>query len=107
MTRTRWAVEGPDGTSLEREGRKFSSNDEGGPMFCNFVCSPMGRHVHITNCRSTDGGPCYGADIEHIKEKLSPNPDEPKDAITHELYWRRMGASTPPILCLLRLKCRT
>jgi hypothetical protein len=45
-----------------------------------------------------DGGPCYGADIEHINEKLTPNPDEPKDAITHELYWRRMGTPTLPPL---------
>ena len=98
MTRTRWAVEGPDGTSLEMEGRKFSSNDEGGPMMCNFVCSSMGRHVHITSCLSMDSGPCDGPDIEHINEKLTPNPDEPKDAITHELYWRRMGTPTLPPL---------
>ena len=92
MTQTRWAVAGPDGTSLEIEGRKVSSNDEGAPMLCNFVCLSMGRHVHIANCRSADGGPCYGADIEHIDERLSPDPDKAKDYIAHALYWRRMGA---------------
>jgi hypothetical protein len=100
MTRTRWAVDGPDGTSLELGGRKFSSNDEGAPMMCNLGCSSMERHVHITYCRVTDGGPCYGAEVQHINERLTPNPDKPKDAITHKLYWRRMGASTvdrPPL----------
>ena len=96
MTQTRWAVVRPDGTSLELRGRKLSSTDEGGPMMCNFVCSSMGRHVHIAYCRAADGDPCDGADIEHINETISPNPDKPKDAITHELYWRRMGVSALP-----------
>lgn len=95
MTQTRWAVDGPDGTSLELGGRKFSSGDEGAPMMCNLVCSSMGRHIHITNCRAADGGPCYGADVQHIHERLTPDPDKPKDAITHGLYWRRMGFKDP------------
>ncbi|KAI0292619.1 hypothetical protein B0F90DRAFT_1671124 [Multifurca ochricompacta] len=35
MSKTKWAIDGPDGTSLELGGHKFSSNDEGGPMLCN------------------------------------------------------------------------
>ena len=104
MTQTRWAVDGPDGTSLELGGRKFSSSDEGAPMMCNLVCSSMGRHVHIAYCRTTDGSPCNGADVQHINERLTPSPDKPKDAITHGLYWRRMGASTLPILRPLMLE---
>jgi hypothetical protein len=100
MTQTRWAVDGPDGTSLELGGRKFSSGDEGAPMMCNLICSSMGRHIHITNCRAADGALCYGADVQHIHERLTPDPDKPKDAITHGLHWRRMGA---PIVLLLRL----
>jgi len=95
MTQTRWTVDGPDGTSLELGGRKFSSNDEGAPMMCNLVCSSIGRHVHIAYCRAADGGPCYGADVQHINERLTPNPDKPKDAISHGLYWRRMGFKDP------------
>ena len=104
MTQTRWAVDGPDGTSLELGGRKFSSVDEGAPMMCNLVCSSMGRHPHITNCRAADGSPCYGADVQHIHERLTPDPDKPKDAITHGLYWRRMGAPIVLLLRLLKLK---
>ena len=97
MTKTRWAVDGPDGT-LELGGRKFSSDDEGGPMMCNFVCSSMDRHVHIDYCRAEDDSPCSGAEVEHISERMAPDPRKPKDAITHGLHWRRMGVSTISIL---------
>ncbi|KAH9171589.1 hypothetical protein EDB89DRAFT_1906868 [Lactarius sanguifluus] len=61
MSQTRWALDESDSddTSVELEGRKFSSNDEGGPMLCNM--------------------------------RISPDPDEAKDWITHALHWRRMG----------------
>jgi hypothetical protein len=32
MSRTRWAVDGPDGTTVELDGRKFGASDEGAPM---------------------------------------------------------------------------
>ncbi|KAI9443805.1 hypothetical protein H4582DRAFT_1846182 [Lactarius indigo] len=92
ITRTRWAVDGPDGVSLELGGHKFSS-DEGAPMMCNLVCSSMGRHVHIDYCRAWASEPCDGgAEVQHINTRMTPNPDKPKDAITHGLYWRRMGS---------------
>ena len=94
MTHTTWAVDGPDGTSLELAGRKFSANDEGAPMMCNLVCSSMGRHVHISYCRATDSGPCEGSEIQHINDRMTPNPNKHKDAITHGLFWRRLGALT-------------
>jgi hypothetical protein len=95
MTQTRWAVDGPDGTAVELGGRRFSSNDEGAPMMCNLVCSSMDRHVHIDYCRREEGGPCDGAEVQHIDTRMIPNPDKPKDAITHGLYWRRMGECIP------------
>ena len=90
MTQTRWAVDNPDETGLEIEGRRFSSNDDGGPMMCNLVCSSMGRHVHIDYCR-TDNTPCEGTELQHIETRMVPKPQKPKDAVTHSLYWRRMG----------------
>jgi hypothetical protein len=32
MTKTKWAVDGPDGQIVELNGRKFSANDDGAPM---------------------------------------------------------------------------
>ena len=103
MTETRWAVDGPDDASLELGGHKFSSNDEGAPMMCNLVCSSMGRHVHIDYCRADGDGPCDSAEVQHIDDRnhrIVPEPDKPKDAVTHSLYWQRMG---PSALCLSRL----
>ncbi len=91
MTQTRWAVDSADDTGLEIEGRRFSSNDEGGPMMCNVVCSSMGRHVHIDYCRTEENTPCEGGELQHIKTRMVPYPRKLKDAVTHSLYWRRMG----------------
>jgi hypothetical protein len=88
MLRTRWVIDGPDGTSLELEGRKFSSDDEGAPMLCNIVCTSMGRHVHVGYCRDH----LYdNPEAQHIDEKMGSNPGELKDWITHGFHWRRMG----------------
>jgi hypothetical protein len=86
-------MEGSDKTGIELEGRKFSSNDEGAPMMCNLICSSMGRHVHFDYCRTlrTEGVACFGEEIQHIDARVTPDPDKPKDAITHQLYWRRTG----------------
>ena len=98
MTQTRWAVDGPDGTSLELGGRKYSSNDEGAPMMCNLVCSSLGRHVHVDYCRAGVDGTCDGAEVQHLNGRIFPNPDRQKDWITHGLSWRRMGPSRIPFV---------
>ncbi|KAI0302897.1 hypothetical protein B0F90DRAFT_1935607 [Multifurca ochricompacta] len=95
MTQTRWAVDGPDDTGLELDGRRFSANDEGAPMMCNLVCSSMGRHAHIDYCRAEENTPCDAAEVQHLNSRMVPNPDKPKDAITHNLYWRRTGFKDP------------
>ncbi len=94
MSQTRWAVDGPEGTSLELNGRKFASNDDGAPMMCNLVCQDMGRHVHIDYCRTQPDDPCGDKEIEHITALLQPDPDMPKDYITHKLHWLRSGMPT-------------
>ncbi|KAH8114638.1 hypothetical protein DFH11DRAFT_1508680 [Phellopilus nigrolimitatus] len=96
MSRTRWAVDGPNGTVVELDGHKFGSSDDGAPMLCNLMCSNMGRHAHIDYCRESDPTACNAPDLEHIKGRIEPNPDKPKDWITHELYWRRLGNLLDP-----------
>jgi hypothetical protein len=48
-------------------------------------------------CRSADGGPCIEAGVQHLNEPIVPNPNKPKDAITHKLFWRRLGAFVIPL----------
>ncbi|KAK0489058.1 hypothetical protein IW261DRAFT_1602879 [Armillaria novae-zelandiae] len=44
MSKTRWAVDGPAGTSLEINGHTFGSGDDGAPMMCN-----LASKVHSTS----------------------------------------------------------
>ncbi|KAG2365210.1 hypothetical protein BDR07DRAFT_1399490 [Suillus spraguei] len=96
MSSSRWAVDGPDDTGLEVEGRRFSSNDEGAPMMCNLVCQAVGRHIHIDYCRAPDAAACRGNnEVQHISKRVLPNPERAKDFITHNLFWRRAGFKDP------------
>ena len=72
-------------------------------MMCNLVCMSMGRHVHLDYCRAEEGGRCDGAEVQHMNERITPNPNKAKDAITHSLHWRRMGTLTVLLLTLLQL----
>jgi hypothetical protein len=54
------------------------------------VCKSMGRHAHIDFCRNS-GTNCQGADIQHIKARLEPEPTKDKDWVSHKLYWQRTG----------------
>ncbi|KAN0134233.1 hypothetical protein V8E53_008005, partial [Lactarius tabidus] len=83
MPRTHWAVD-RQGSCNELGGHKFSSKDGGALMMCNLVCSSMGRHVHIDDCR----GDPHGPEAVHINERILPNPEQAKDLITHGLHWR-------------------
>ena len=108
MSRTQWAIDGPAGTILELNNRKFGVADEGAPMMCNMICQSMGRHVHIDYCRATVDAPCRDAEIHHITTRMSPNPQIPKDFITHSLFWRRSGMprdikNVDVIFCLIYL----
>ena len=94
MTGTCWAVDGPDGASLELGGRKVSSNDGGTPAMCNLVCSSMGRHIHLDYCRADGNVPCDASEVQHINGRILPEPDKPKDAVTHNHYWQMMGSSS-------------
>ncbi|KAG2076123.1 hypothetical protein BDR04DRAFT_1003889 [Suillus decipiens] len=97
MSSSRWAIDGPDSTSLEVEGRRFSSNDEGAPMMCNIVCQALGRHVHIAYCRLQDATTSctWNPEALHISKRVLPTPDHPKDFLTHNLFWRRSGFKDP------------
>jgi hypothetical protein len=94
MISSQWVVqpgEGDTNPGYELQGRKFGSGDEGAPMLCNIVCAAQGRHAHIDFCRDPDN--CNNSDCEHISERVHPDPDRPKDWISHATYWARSGTS--------------
>ncbi|CAE6496426.1 unnamed protein product, partial [Rhizoctonia solani] len=92
MVTTEWVLqpdEDDEDPAYELQGRKFGSGDEGAPMLCNLVCAAQGRHAHIDFCR--DPGSCSNTDCEHISERMHPDPDRPKDWISHATFWARAG----------------
>ncbi|KAJ6620549.1 hypothetical protein B0H10DRAFT_1945867 [Mycena sp. CBHHK59/15] len=95
MSKTTWAIDGPNDAVLELKGRKFASSHDGAPMMCNLICQDIGRHVHIDYCRAVEDAPCDGPEIEHIHPALTPNPERSKDWISHSLFWKRTGFKGP------------
>ena len=96
MSNVQWSVDSSDQLeeSLEVDGRRFSTNDEGAPMMCSLVCKALDRHVHIDYCRAKAPTECGGnSEVEHITKKLQPDPHRPKDFLTHNLFWKRSGKS--------------
>ncbi|KAG8918942.1 hypothetical protein FRC02_002026 [Tulasnella sp. 418] len=94
MQNTAWAVEGNADAVVEVQGRKYAARDSGTPHICSSVCSQLGRHAHIDYCR-TQTGVCKGDEFMHIRERMLPNPDRPKDWISHKLFWARIGFKDP------------
>ncbi|CAE6431445.1 unnamed protein product [Rhizoctonia solani] len=79
MTTTQWAIEGNNQEAIyELSGRRFGIGDEGAPMLCNLP----------SHCQ---GGP----ELEHIRKRMYPDPDRPKDWISHRLKWARSGFQDP------------
>ena len=57
------------------------------------VCRNVGRHIHIEFCRSAteEQDACKGAGLLHVHSEIAPNPERPKDFVSHSLYWARLG----------------
>ncbi|KIK55622.1 hypothetical protein GYMLUDRAFT_76385 [Collybiopsis luxurians FD-317 M1] len=90
MSKTRWTLDDAN-EAVELGGRKFGAGDDGAPMLCNLFCSDMGRHVHVDYCRALPSHPCPPSEgIQHVTHTLHPEPNRPKDWVTHNLHWRRM-----------------
>ncbi|CAB4389102.1 unnamed protein product [Rhizophagus irregularis] len=97
MTQTEFTGEDNE---FEYAGYKLRVGDQGTFFLCNLFCKGLGRHRHIDYCQNVinckDGN--QGRDIQHINEKVLPNPDKPKDFISHishKLFWKRTGFKDP------------
>jgi len=94
MFQTTWSIDGPDDTAFEVQGHKYATGDSGAPMLCSLFCGTLGRHAHISPCRSSSGV-CSQPEVQHIHTPMAPDPDEPKDWISHRLFWARSGFKDP------------
>ncbi|CAI2161944.1 15836_t:CDS:10 [Funneliformis geosporum] len=90
MTQTEFA--GEDNNEFEYRGHKLRVGDQGTVVLCNLYCKDLGRHRHIDYCQNEENCKSLlnqGQDLQHIH--VNPNPDKPKDFISHKLFWDRTG----------------
>lgn len=94
MQKAIWSIEGSEGSTIEMEGHRFGAQESGAPQLCFMVCKHLGRHAHVDLCRNSPAY-CQEADSEHALERILPEPDVPKDWVSHRLHWARMGFKDP------------
>ncbi|KAG8892570.1 hypothetical protein FRB99_002627, partial [Tulasnella sp. 403] len=95
MVNASWVIEGDENTKVEVDGRKFGAQDSGAAVVCKMVCSEFGRgHPHLSYCPHR-GGVCAEPESEHIDKPMSPEPERPKDWVSHRLHWQRLGFEDP------------
>ncbi|GBB95541.1 hypothetical protein RclHR1_02560001, partial [Rhizophagus clarus] len=96
MTQTEFTITG-ESNEFEYAGHKLRVGDQGVFVLCNLHCKDLGRHRHIDYCQNAENCKLgnQGQDIQHINEKVHPNPDKPKDFISHKLFWERTGFKDP------------
>ncbi|CAB5351424.1 unnamed protein product [Rhizophagus irregularis] len=96
MTQTEFTGEDSE---FEYAGHKLRVGDQGTFVLCNLHCKDLGRHRHIDYCKNEEncksGNQGQGQDIQHINEKVQPNPEKPKDFISHKLFWEQTGFKDP------------
>ncbi|RUS18258.1 hypothetical protein BC937DRAFT_88981 [Endogone sp. FLAS-F59071] len=80
---------------FEHSGFTFNTGDRGICFLCNMFCKDFSRHKHIDYCQNADPTICGAEGLQHIMQKVSPNPDRPKDFVKHSLFWKRTGFKDP------------
>ncbi|CAE6534558.1 unnamed protein product, partial [Rhizoctonia solani] len=100
MKETKWIVEPqknaagkPVDAAYKLENHKYGAGDEGAPMLCQMMCSKQGRHAHVDFCQDPNNHTTPAC--EHISTRMQPEPNRPKDWISHATYWERTGFEDP------------
>ena len=79
---------------------KYKVGEPAVAEICHVFCKSLGRgHIHIVECDSEDSTACiYSARKDqrrHESTRYHPNPEKPKDEITHKAYWASVGFEDP------------
>ena len=85
---------------IEVGGHKYKVGEPAVAEMCHIFCNTMGRgHVHVLECEQTNGGKCEylktKSGRKHQSTTYHPNPNIPKDEMTHEAYWASIGFQDP------------
>eukprot|EP00698_Gefionella_okellyi_P021129 TRINITY_DN6757_c0_g1_i2.p1 TRINITY_DN6757_c0_g1~~TRINITY_DN6757_c0_g1_i2.p1 ORF type:complete len:2398 (+),score=351.14 TRINITY_DN6757_c0_g1_i2:352-7545(+) len=91
MRHTFWASESND---IDIGARRYVAGEPGQAEMCNMFCKSMGRgHIHIDSCAclpdqlQTPDIATLATGRRHAAIKYQPDPDVPKDEMTHKYYW--------------------
>ncbi|XP_075241104.1 uncharacterized protein LOC142336282 [Convolutriloba macropyga] len=89
-----------DVTAKNGDTRKYIVGEHAKAEICHVLCTALGRgHIHLVECDSVDPSACvYSAKNDgrrHQTSKYYPNPEMPKDEITHDAYWALVGFEDP------------
>ncbi|PKY13750.1 hypothetical protein RhiirB3_425628 [Rhizophagus irregularis] len=84
----------------EDNASEYTSVDSQGTFtLCNMHCKNLGRHRHVGYCQNEEICKLRNDndrhDLKHINEQIQPNPDRPKDFISHKIFWKRTGFKDP------------
>ncbi|KAH3743637.1 e3 ubiquitin-protein ligase trip12 [Pelomyxa schiedti] len=95
MIKTQFVSSGKD---INVDGRLYEAGEPGVAELCNLFCNKLGRHIHILPCTAGGNAPCTRTGeggIRHATATYLPNPDTPKDELTHEGYWNAINFRDP------------
>ena len=86
--------------NIEVGNHKYKVGEQAVAEMCHIFCNTLGRgHSHIVECDSEDPKSCmYSAKEDgrrHETMRYQPNPDIPKDELTHDSYWASIGFEDP------------
>ena len=86
--------------NIEVGNHKYKVGEQAVAEMCHIFCNTLGRgHSHIVECDSEDPNHCvYSAKEDgrrHQTMRYQPNPDIPKDELTHDSYWALIGFQDP------------
>ncbi|CAG8499822.1 1587_t:CDS:10 [Acaulospora colombiana] len=87
MVQTEFTAENDE---FEYGGHKLKIGDQGTFVLCNLHCKELGRHRHIDYCQNEEIcklNSNQSTDLQHINGRVHPNPDNPKDFISHHFFW--------------------
>ncbi|KAH3761867.1 e3 ubiquitin-protein ligase trip12 [Pelomyxa schiedti] len=95
MIKTQFVSSGKD---IDLDGRLYGAGEPGVAELCNMFCNKLGRHIHILPCTAEGNEPCSHTGeggIRHATATYLPNPDSPKDELTHKGYWNAIKFRDP------------
>ncbi|KAH3767687.1 E3 ubiquitin-protein ligase TRIP12 [Pelomyxa schiedti] len=81
---------------IELHGQVYRAGEVGWAKMCDSFCVEGGRgHIHVLPCKSKTTCSRGEEGLRHAVVQYNPDPDSPKDELTHEKYWNFINFVDP------------